>query len=204
MYSFVANFNRVLQEHDGDMVKAGEVGCQNLDRFVSAFIDYPKILIGAVNGPAFGIMFTILGLFDVVIASDDAVFVCPFSSLGQSPEGCSTYTFPRIFGNSLASELLYLNYQMPVEEAHRLGFVSRIVKKDQMESHLNEWLLGEKGLVQTCYPNSMFNAKTKLVRNEEQRKILHKVKEVENKILMQSWLSEECMEAVVNFLNRPK
>ena len=39
-------------------------------RFVSAFIDFPKPLIGLINGPAVGVSVTVLGLFDAVYASD--------------------------------------------------------------------------------------------------------------------------------------
>ena len=38
--------------------------------FVKAFIDFPKPLIGVVNGPAIGVAATTLGLCDVVYASD--------------------------------------------------------------------------------------------------------------------------------------
>lgn len=146
-------------------------------------------------------MFTVLGLFDCVIAADTVTFQCPFSALGQSPEGCSTHTFPRLFGNSLSSELLYFNYKMPVEEAHRLGFVSRIVPANQLQSHMEEWLYGPKGLVKTCYPNSMNNAKN-IVRNEEARLLMHQINKVECDVLMQSWKSEECMDALQKFYTR--
>lgn len=49
------------------MVKEGS---DVLKRFVSAFIDHDKPLIGLINGPAIGISVTVLAMFDLVIASD--------------------------------------------------------------------------------------------------------------------------------------
>lgn len=191
----------MAQEFDGDIEKGAQQAREMCQRFVSAFIDFPKPLIGVVNGPAFGIMFTTLGLYDCVISSDKAFFTCPFSSLGQSPEGCSTHTFPRIFGTSLASELLYFNYTMSAEEAYRRGFISRIVPSEKLQSHVEEWLYGEKGLVKTCFPNSMFNAKA-IVRNEDTRLMLHEINKTECDVLQASWKSEECMEALQRFYTR--
>jgi hypothetical protein len=39
-------------------------------KFVNAFIDFPKPLIGLINGPAVGVSVTVLGLFDAVYATD--------------------------------------------------------------------------------------------------------------------------------------
>ena len=71
-----------------------------LRNFVASFIEYPKILVAAVNGPAVGIGATLLGLFDAVYLSENATIRTPFSSTAQAPEGCSSYTFPRIMGRA--------------------------------------------------------------------------------------------------------
>ena len=181
--------------------KGAEDMSKVLQKFVGAFIDFPKPLIGAVNGPAIGIAVTTLGLMDCVIASDTATFQSPFTSLGQSPEGCSTYTFPRIMGYSRASEMLYLNYKMNAKEAEACGFVSRIVPSNQFESHLNEWLYGKNGLVNTCYPKSMMFSKG-LVRTEELREKLHQVNKNECETIIDRWISDECVEALQKFFTR--
>ena len=39
-----------------------------------------------------------LSLCDIVYASDKAVFHCPYAKLGQTPEGCASFTFPQALG----------------------------------------------------------------------------------------------------------
>ena len=42
-------------------------------RFIAAFIDFPKPLIGVVNGPAVGVSVTTLGLYDAVYCTDKVI-----------------------------------------------------------------------------------------------------------------------------------
>ena len=74
------------------------VGGDILEKYVNAYIDFPKPLVGVINGPAVGVAVTVLGLFDAVYATNSATFHTPFSALGQSPEGCSSDLFPKILG----------------------------------------------------------------------------------------------------------
>ena len=53
-------------------------------------------------------MFTLLPLFDLVYSVPTARFSAPFSALGQTPEGCSTFTFQKIFGRARTTEILIL------------------------------------------------------------------------------------------------
>ncbi len=109
-------------------------------RFVSAFIDFPKPLLAAVNGPAVGIPVTSLGLCDVVFASDRATFHTPFASLGQSPEGCSSYIFPKIMGQAKANEVLLFGRKLTAQEAFDRGLVTEIFPDSSFQEDLQKKL----------------------------------------------------------------
>ena len=87
-----------------------------MDEFVSAFVEFPKPLVALCNGPAIGIAATTVGLCDLAWASDSAYFLCPFTKIAQSAEGCSSATFPKIMGNAVANEMLVANTKLTAEE----------------------------------------------------------------------------------------
>ena len=66
-------------------------------------ISFPKPIIAAVNGSAIGLGMCLLSLCDIVYASDKAMFYCPYAKLGQTPEGCSSFTFPQSLGIAMVS-----------------------------------------------------------------------------------------------------
>lgn len=100
-----------------------------MERFIDAFIDLEKPLIAVVNGHAVGILVTTLGLCDFVIATNDATFHAPFGSTAQTPEGCSSYTFPRILGTSVANKMLLFNYKLTAQEALTHGLIGKLHSK---------------------------------------------------------------------------
>ena len=104
-------FDEIFREDDG-IANARKV----LDIFVESFIEFPKPLVALCNGPAVGIAVTTLSLCDMVWASDNAYFLCPFTRIAQSPEGCSSNTFSTIMGPSMANEMLLSNTTITAEE----------------------------------------------------------------------------------------
>ena len=101
-----------------------------MENFIDAFIDLEKPLIAVVNGHAVGILVTTLGLCDFVIATNDATFHAPFGSTAQTPEGCSSYTFPRILGTSVANKMLLFNYKLTAQEALTHGLIGKLNSKN--------------------------------------------------------------------------
>ncbi|XP_054161072.1 enoyl-CoA delta isomerase 2-like [Oppia nitens] len=199
----LSNFEQAFKQFKGDMRAGTEQSAKVLQHFVAAFIDFPKPLIGAVNGPAIGIAVTTLGLMDCAVASDSAYFQTPFSSLGQSPEACATFTFPHIMGFSKASEMLYFNHKMSAAEALQCGLISRIVPSAQFDDYIENWIFGDKGLVNTCYPKSMQCSK-QLVKNDSFRLKLHEINKEECDTIKERWISDECLDAIQKFLQKKK
>ncbi|XP_066945818.1 enoyl-CoA delta isomerase 2-like isoform X2 [Macrobrachium rosenbergii] len=97
-----------------------------LIKYFAAFIDFPKPLVAVVNGAAVGAGTTLLPMYDAVFATERAIFFTPFSSLGITAEGCSTYTFPMVMGHSRATELLLFEKKVNATEACKLGLVTEV------------------------------------------------------------------------------
>lgn len=97
-----------------------------------AFIDFPKPMIAAVNGPAVGFGLTVGLTCDIRLASDKALFNCAFVRVGVTPEFGSSYFLPRLVGFGKAAELTLTAATIDAEEAMRIGLVNRVVPHDKL------------------------------------------------------------------------
>ncbi|CAG2102211.1 unnamed protein product [Medioppia subpectinata] len=167
-----------------------------ISELISSLIDFPKPLIGAVNGPAIGIGVTALALMDTVVASDAAYFQTPFTSLGLTAEGCSSYTLPKIMGTSLASDMLLFGRKLTAAEALQCGLVARVIPGAEFSSWVEKWVFdGTTGLINTCYPKSMQFTKHLLRDNRKVQK-LHDVTDRETKIFVKQVAGNEFKSAL--------
>jgi len=186
----LGNFMSITPDKMHEIAKdSGEL----LRRYVSAYIDFPKPLIAVVNGPAIGVAVTVLGLFDTVYASEKATFSTPFSKLGQSPEGCSSYTFPKIMGHAKACEMMLFNKKMTSQEALDCGLVTRIFSDSSFDCDVDS-VLKEMA---TLPAKSLMYSKG-LMRDHE-KDLLHKVNIAECDRLVERWTSDDCINAVMKF-----
>jgi Delta3-Delta2-enoyl-CoA isomerase len=65
----------------------------NNQALFDVFLDFPKPIMVAANGPAIGACVTSATLCDAIIASEKSTFNVPFAALSIPPEGCSSVHF---------------------------------------------------------------------------------------------------------------
>lgn len=95
--------------------------------FVHGLIEHRKPIIALVNGPAIGIGCTVLALMDYIVAAEHAYLLCPFTSIGLSPEGTSSKSFEYLMGYQNAARLALFSEKMTASEAHRAGFITKLL-----------------------------------------------------------------------------
>ena len=192
----LSGFQKLAQEFNGDFVKGSQYASTILEKYVSSYINFSKPLVALINGPAVGISVTVLGMFDMVLASSNASFHTPFPSLGQSPEGCSSYTFPLIMGHQKAVEFLMCEKKLTAEEALDRNIVTEVIPHESFSKVCQERL----ALFASLPPKSLIYGKA-LMRHQHKQK-LHEVNKAECERLVERWTSEECIGAIMKFLAR--
>jgi 2-(1,2-epoxy-1,2-dihydrophenyl)acetyl-CoA isomerase len=120
-----ADLNRFIeiQQSDKDHQKKSKFGSLDLPR---AFIQYPKPIIAAINGPAYGFGFTVTLTCDIRLASERAKLSLAFVRIGVTPEFCSTYFLPRLIGYGKAAELIFTAKSFDAYEALEIGAVNHV------------------------------------------------------------------------------
>src|SRR5512136_808957 len=120
-----------IQESDKGHKKKTRFG--SLD-FPRAFIQYPKPIIAAINGPAYGFGFTVTLTCDIRLASEKAKFSCAFVRIGVTPEFCSTYFLPRLIGYGKAAEFIFTARPFDAHEALEIGAVDLVFPPHRLMS----------------------------------------------------------------------
>lgn len=95
-------------------------------------VDYPKPVIAALNGSAYGVGVTMTLGCDVRYCADNATLGLNFTALGVLPGLGSTHHLPRLVGPAKAMELVLSAAKIPAKEACEIGLVQKVLPADQV------------------------------------------------------------------------
>ncbi|MCY4542485.1 MAG: enoyl-CoA hydratase-related protein [Rhodobacteraceae bacterium] len=132
---------------------------------------------------------------DLVIAADDAVFGQTGARVGACPTVGATQYLPRLVGERIAREMIFLCRTLKAEEAVRVGLINRVVPKAELQSATEEWCAQFKLL------SSQTLRQTKKSLNHESDE-LYASWQQGMELLAHVWGSDEAMEGMNAFLER--
>ena len=113
------------------------------------FLNFPKPIIAAVQGPAIGASVTSATLCDAILCSETATFSTPFHRLGVPPEGCSSVNFPRFMGDDNAQRMMGAEAWIPTaKEALEIGMATKVVSGSERDLLETAQKLGEEWIAE--------------------------------------------------------
>ena len=118
-----------LQRLQANRREPPEVQAQSIDalhNLIDSIRTYPKPVIAAVEGAAAGAGFSLALACDFCVATDDAVFVMSYSTVGLSPDGGGSWNLARSLPRALANELLMTGERISAQRLNDFGLVNKV------------------------------------------------------------------------------
>lgn len=178
------------------MARTGALGTP-IVRFLHALARCEKPLVAAVSGAAVGIGTTMLLHCDQVIASESAVLLTPFVSLGLLPEAGSSLVAPRLMGHARAFSLLVMGKSLSAEAAKSVGIINAIVPAAELDA---QSLAAARDIA--VLPAESVSAARRLMRGNVEEIVARIDEEVE--AFKTRLASPEAKAALAMFLNRKR
>jgi enoyl-CoA hydratase/carnithine racemase len=125
----ISEFSESVKQGPDAAVKAFVRRGQAMTARMEAF---PKPIIAAVNGIAFGGGCEIVEAIHLAIASEKATFAKPEINIGIPPTFGGTQRLPRLAGRKRALEFLLTGDTFSPQRAFEMGLINRIVAHDQL------------------------------------------------------------------------
>ena len=100
---------------------------------------FPKVLIAAVNGAAYGAGLDLACAADFRLAADTARFCEVYVRLGLAPGGGGAWLLPRIVGLTNALDMILSGEPIDAATALAIGLVSRVAPADELPAVTREF-----------------------------------------------------------------
>lgn len=145
-----SNFDKTRLERVSESATLAHMLAE-LDRF-------PKLLIGRINGSAYGGGVGLIAVCDITIAAGNAQFCLTETTLGLTPANISPYVVARI--GSANARYSFLNARpMSAVEAVGIGLIHRAVDEPELDEAIEQ----EIGFALRCAPGAV-GATKELIR----------------------------------------
>jgi naphthoate synthase len=157
----------------------------------------PIPVIAMVNGWCMGGGNELALWCDVVIASDNAVFGQTGARVGACPTVGATQYLPRIIGERLAREMIFLARTFTAREALEIGLINKVVAKGELRAATRQWCEIIKG-----HSAQSLRATKKSLNHESDE--LYASWQHGMELLANIWGTEESLEGMQAFLEKRK
>ncbi len=174
--------------------KSAESLANAIKAFVKFLLGYPKLLIAGVNGSCSGLGLTLLPYFDIVYASDKAMFRTDYPNLRQIPEAFASVALATAPG---LSEAVLLSRSFTATQAHSFGLVSHVVWPDRF---LEEIVPRIEVLEDVNAPGLQM---TKAVLKSRLKRSVAEVMDEETKQLVACWTAPDFAKNTRQYLKNP-
>ncbi|MBU2037829.1 crotonase/enoyl-CoA hydratase family protein [Thalassolituus sp. C2-1] len=125
-----------IHEFTQSIKQGGDVAVREFVRrgqkMTSRIESFPKPIIVAVNGIAFGGGCEITEAAHLAVASEKAIFAKPEINIGIPPTFGGTQRLPRLAGRKRALELLLTGDRFSPERAYEMGLVNQVVPHEDL------------------------------------------------------------------------
>jgi len=157
----------------------------------------PIPVIAMVNGWCMGGGHELALWCDLVIASDTSVFGQTGAKVGACPTVGATQYLPRIIGERLAREMIFLARTFTAPEAVRIGLINKCVPQAELRAQTEIWCERMRG-----HSAQTLRATKKSLNYESDA--LYASWQHGMELLANIWGSEECLEGMQAFLDHRK
>lgn len=154
-------------------------------------------VIAKVNGWCMGGGHELALWCDLVIASEKSVLGQSGAKVGACPTVGATQYLPRIIGERLAREMIFLARRFTAKEAESIGLINKCVPEDQLEEETLKWC----ETIKSNSPQTIRMTKKSLNMESDQ---LYGSWQQGMELLAHVWGSEECIEGMNAFLENRK
>jgi naphthoate synthase len=157
----------------------------------------PIPVIAMVNGWCMGGGHELALWCDLVIASENAVFGQTGARVGACPTVGATQYIPRIIGERLAREMIFLARTFKADEAVQVGLINKVVPKEKLREETLAWCEKIKG-----HSSQTLRATKKSLNHESDD--LYASWQHGMELLANIWGTEESLEGMQAFLDGRK